>query len=151
MKKCLFLFLMVFLIGHKVWSKPILEIASFQDGESSEGRFSAMNVDNSVFGFIDHDLKKYLKKAYPQSTNIETQLYVDDKGFVVVGESESIPAWILARIGKNDLLVNGDLFVNGSIHNSDDLKAEISTLKDEITDLKSEIVKIMTEIKALRK
>lgn len=157
MKKYFLLFLMVFLIANKVWSKPILEIASFQDDKQSGGPFSAINPNSLITKPVN--LKKYLIINYPHYTNIETRFYVDEKGFVVVGESESLPA----GIGKNDLFISGNLFVDGYIYNprpefsgqnsssNDELKAEISTLKDEVTILKNEIANLKAEIKALRK
>lgn len=163
MKKYFLLFLMVFLISNNVWSKPILEMASFQDDKQSAGPLSAMNVDTSVVGFIDHDLKKLLKKDYPQSTNIETRFYVDDKGFVVVGDGESMPDWIQKKIQKNDVFISGSLFVDRDIYNvpskfsgqnsssNDELKSEISTLKDEVAILKKEIANLKAEIRVLRK
>jgi vacuolar-type H+-ATPase subunit I/STV1 len=143
---------MVFLITNNVWSKPTLEIASFQNGSGA-----ALKVNTFVTGSVDGiDFKKYLKNHY-KYTNVETRFYVDDKGFVVVGDSESIPA----DVRKNDLVVTGNLFVNGTIFSipfsqnspsklDDELKTKISTLEGEVTILKSEIAGLKDEIRALK-
>lgn len=155
MKKYFFLSLMVFLMADNVWSKPILEIATYQGKELSRGRSSAMNVDVQFIGFVN-DLKESIKKSYPEATNIETQLYVDSGGFVVVGDGESVPV----EAQRGDLVVKGRLFVKGEIWNPypsqksyDELKTEISALKDkmaEMTDLKREIAELKAEIRVLR-